>query len=699
MSKLSKFLVSAAAVATVTGGLSAVGIGAADAAVTTLRFGTGSSTTTDAKGASWAADTGFTGGYRVSDGSITDIAGTGDDALYRSEHWGMSAWSTAVPNGTYDVTLRMAETYFTAKNARVFSVTAQGKTVISDLDLFATAGKNVAVDRTFRVAVTGGRISLGFSATQNNAKVDAILVTPVTTATATATPSATSTAAPATPAATGSTTPVASTLVRTGTATGAITDSAGRSWTKDSGFTGGYQVSDVTTSDITGTTDDALYRSEHWGMSGWSAAVPSGTYDVTLKLAETYFGYRGARVFSVTAEGKPVLSNLDIFAAAGKNAALDKTFRVAVADGKLSLGFSATQNYAKVDAIQVKPVNDAAVTADPRPTNPTPIVSTPAPTTTAPAPSTTAPAPVPTTAAPAPVGQPASSGAWESGASGVGVASGAYGTWRGSAVKISSTWADNNTSAANFWQLDPGAEYGSWNKDIDVAVGAIDSGESWSQAASGSYDARWRASLQTLKAKWGSRAGTVYIRFAHEMNGNWYSWSVNSSNSSSFTAAWKRYRAIQQQVFPASKLVFSVNRESVDNGMDWRKTFPGAQYVDVLGVDYYNQYPYAGNAATFASSINDVDGYGAPKGLAQHLAFAKSVGLPLAVSEWSGNADNGDSPAFIQGMHDFFAANGGTGAGKLLYEVQFNVDIDGKRWLLTDGTRMPQSAAKYRELF
>ena len=50
-------------------------------------------------------------------------------------------------------------------------------------------------------------------------------------------------------------------------------------------------------------------------------------------------------------------------------------------------------------------------------------------------------------------------------------------------------------------------------------------------------------------------------------------------------------------------------------------------------------------------------------------------------------------------MHDFFQNNAGTGAGRLLYEVQFNVDRDNKRWMLSGSTRMPQSAAKYRELF
>ncbi|OJH40332.1 hypothetical protein BON30_14960 [Cystobacter ferrugineus] len=291
------------------------------------------------------------------------------------------------------------------------------------------------------------------------------------------------------------------------------------------------------------------------------------------------------------------------------------------------------------------------------------------------------------------------SGPWLSGAAGSGVASGAFGTWRGTPVKIASTWSDNNTAAANFWQLDPGAEFGSWQQNLDIAVGALDSGETWAKAATGAYDTRWRQSLTTLKNKWGSRPGTVYIRFAHEMNGNWYPWKVTASDATSFITAWKRYRALQKEIFPAAKLVFNVNRESVSSGIDWRKTFPGAAYVDVMGVDYYNQYPYVATVTDWNSAIQQTDGYGAPKGLAKHLEFARSVGLPLSISEWSGNADNGDSPVFIEQMYNFFKTNGGTGAGKVLYEVLFNVERDNSRWILYPNTRMPNSKARYQQLF
>ncbi len=74
--------------------------------------------------------------------------------------------------------------------------------------------------------------------------------------------------------------------------------------------------------------------------------------------------------------------------------------------------------------------------------------------------------------------------------------------------------------------------------------------------------------------------------------------------------------------------------------------------------------------------------------------------LPLVVSEWSGNADEGDHPVFVQKMHEFFSRNGGTGPGEVLYEVQFNVGShgDGQFLLVGDGTRMPESQAEYLSL-
>ncbi len=314
------------------------------------------------------------------------------------------------------------------------------------------------------------------------------------------------------------------------------------------------------------------------------------------------------------------------------------------------------------------------------------------------APVTATPAP-PVTAVPPPGTGPRT---WRSGASGDGVANGRFAAWRGTPVDIAGTWNDDAAAQANLWSIAPGAEYGSWQGDLDISIGGIykDRGDTWQAAAAGAYDARWRASLTKLNRLWGSRPGTMYIRFAHEFNGDWYPWSVQASEVPSFVASWKRFHAIQQEVAQRHKLVFCPNvATSGITGLDWRKAFPGTAYVDVMAVDAYNQYPFVTTSADFAATARRVDELGAPSGLDSHRRFAESVGLPFAVSEWSSNAALGDSPVFVTEMRRWLIANAGTGAGRVVYEVQFNVFHGDGRFQFFPGSRQPGASSTYAQLF
>jgi hypothetical protein len=117
---------------------------------------------TDSLGHFWSADTGFTGGTAASlEDSTRAIAGTVDDTLYRSERYGSSfTYSFTVPAGSYQVTLKFAETFFTnsvESGQRTFNVTINGTTVLTNFDVKATAGgANIAVDRTFAVTAGAG---------------------------------------------------------------------------------------------------------------------------------------------------------------------------------------------------------------------------------------------------------------------------------------------------------------------------------------------------------------------------------------------------------------------------------------------------------------------------------------------------------------------------------------------------------------
>lgn len=98
----------------------------------------------------------------------------------------------------------------------------------------------------------------------------------------------------------------------------------------------------ATQHDIDGTDRDPLYADLRQGMTDYRFTVPDGTYVVTLSFAELQLNKAGSRVFGVSLEGTPVLSNFDVWAAAGgRYVALDRTFVVEVTDGILDISFLA----------------------------------------------------------------------------------------------------------------------------------------------------------------------------------------------------------------------------------------------------------------------------------------------------------------------------------------------------------------------
>lgn len=108
-------------------------------------------------------------------------------------------------------------------------------------------------------------------------------------------------------------------------------------------------------SPIAGTDDDPLYQSVRYNLNGYRFMVPEGTYTVTLKFSEVAYETVGARVFDVLVQDKPVLESLDIFATAGKNAALEYTYEnVAVTDGTLNIGFRYVIELPAIAAIAVE---------------------------------------------------------------------------------------------------------------------------------------------------------------------------------------------------------------------------------------------------------------------------------------------------------------------------------------------------------
>jgi uncharacterized protein (DUF608 family) len=105
---------------------------------------------------------------------------------------------------------------------------------------------------------------------------------------------------------------------------------------------------------ISGTVDDALYQTERYGAFSYSLPVTDANYEVTLKFTEIFFETTDARVFDVKIENDTVISDFDIYALDGKNAAYDVTIPANVTDGTLNIVMIPVIENPKLSALVVR---------------------------------------------------------------------------------------------------------------------------------------------------------------------------------------------------------------------------------------------------------------------------------------------------------------------------------------------------------
>lgn len=120
------------------------------------------------------------------------------------------------------------------------------------------------------------------------------------------------------------------------------TDSQGRVWSADFGFTGLSVPWTEPLPSAAGTNDPELYTSFRFGWDSinftsqtmtFTTPVPSaGRYKVTLKWIEHYVFGPNLRIFNVSINGTTVLANFDLFTAAGGAYIVhDRSFTVSTA--------------------------------------------------------------------------------------------------------------------------------------------------------------------------------------------------------------------------------------------------------------------------------------------------------------------------------------------------------------------------------
>ncbi|WP_045729383.1 glycosyl hydrolase [Pseudarthrobacter chlorophenolicus] len=164
--------------------------------------------------------------------------------------------------------------------------------------------------------------------------------------------------------------------------------------------------------------------------------------------------------------------------------------------------------------------------------------------------------------------------------------------------------------------------------------------------AAGDFDAHIAQWGQALAA-WGY---PVQLRFAHEMNGDWYPWaeSVNGNQPGDYVLAWRHvHDVVEAQGATNVSWVWSPN-VPYWGSTDLAGLYPGAGYVDVVALDGYNW----GTSASWSGWISPQDLF-AP-GIAQLRELAP--GTPILIAETASSEAGGDKAAWNTQLISYLAA-------------------------------------------
>ncbi|HEX6277003.1 MAG TPA: glycosyl hydrolase [Polyangiaceae bacterium] len=199
-------------------------------------------------------------------------------------------------------------------------------------------------------------------------------------------------------------------------------------------------------------------------------------------------------------------------------------------------------------------------------------------------------------------------------------------------------WTDNWTTRA---QSDlqsgkiPLITWEPWNNSVGVPLDEI---------IGGTHDSMIQSRAQAARAT----GQKFFLRWGHEMNGNWYPWDgshngANASATAKYVSAYRHIHDIFKNAGATNVLwVFCPNVDSVpgDSWNAWSNYYPGDAYVDWMGLDGYNW----GTVQTGSSfqSFSTIVGRIYP-GLA-------AKGKPIMIPETASTEQGGDKAAWINGI-------------------------------------------------
>ncbi len=216
-----------------------------------------------------------------------------------------------------------------------------------------------------------------------------------------------------------------------------------------------------------------------------------------------------------------------------------------------------------------------------------------------------------------------------------------------------------------------------------TAVGTL------AQGATGAYNSYFVTLAQSLVSGGASHA---YLRLGWEFDGSWFPWSATSSGAEASYASYFQQIVTAMRSVAGEAFHFVWNPDAVaftESGYSVQAAYPGNAYVDVIGLDAYDQ--------TWVTPQTPANAWSSTllPALTAAQQFASSVGKPLALPEWgaiirSDGHGLGDDPYYINHMVSWME----TASNDVAYEAYFDYDASGLNSQITGGS-FPNSLAAF----
>lgn len=207
--------------------------------------------------------------------------------------------------------------------------------------------------------------------------------------------------------------------------------------------------------------------------------------------------------------------------------------------------------------------------------------------------------------------------------------------------------------------------------------------------ADGAYDRYFQEIARILVAD--GHAGAV-IRLGWEFNGGWYPWAAKK-DPKAWVAFWQRIVTTMRGV-PGAAFKFDWNPTLGWQQVPSDQVWPGDGYVDIIGLDVYNQ-TWDKGVKTPEQRWDDL--MNQSFGLKWHADFARKHGKPMSFAEWGTGTrpdghGGGDDPLFVKNMAAWIRAH------PVLYQGYWDYPAPDFNAEVSRG-KLPESGAELRRQF